>query len=228
MSKKKPAKIVIEYSDEERTLKVPSSPIPEESYNRFKYKLEEISRDYGKRNLMIFYVGVGTGYRSQDIVDLTIGEVHEALENEKFVIQEKKQYNSWVRHMIDNPGSKKKPPPKREVAIKSKLKKLLREYIKNKKKSEYAFPSNKGNGNENITSKSYSNILARVGLELDIKNISGHSMRKTYACRLWEAKKDLNYVRIALGHLSIETTKVYLGLNNQIKETAASIADDKL
>ncbi|MNP86128.1 site-specific tyrosine recombinase XerS [compost metagenome] len=53
-------------------------------------------------------------------------------------------------------------------------------------------------------------------------------MRKTYASRLWEAKRDLEYVRIALGHMNIETTKRYLGLNNEIKDDAADLADDKL
>ncbi|MRB85033.1 tyrosine-type recombinase/integrase, partial [Bacillus thuringiensis] len=88
------------------------------------------------------------------------------------------------------------------------LRKLLREYIKGKSKSEYAFPSNK---NEHISAKSYSEILNAVGKRLGLKNISGHSMRKTYASRLWEAKRDLEYVRIALGHMNIETTKRYLG-----------------
>lgn len=210
------------------TKKVPANPIPEKSYERFKYRLEETSGEFKERNMMIFYLGCGTGYRGQDIVDLSIGEIAEALENEMFSIQEKKQYNAWLKYIRNNPRSNKKPPPKREVVIKPKLKKLLKEYIKNKKKSEYAFSSNKGNGNKHISAKSFSNILSKVGAELNLKNISGHSMRKTYAHRLWEAKKDLNYVRIALGHLSIETTKVYLGLNNEVKEDAAGIADDKL
>ena len=53
-------------------------------------------------------------------------------------------------------------------------------------------------------------------------------MRKTYAHRLYEATKDVEYVRIALGHTNIETTKRYLGLNHEVKEEAALIADDKI
>ncbi|WP_243186658.1 tyrosine-type recombinase/integrase [Clostridium intestinale] len=205
--------------------KVPANSIPERSYNRFKYKLEEMSREYPERNLMMFYIGVATGYRTQDIVDLTIGQIKESLEDERFIIQEKKQYKAWETHMKNYPNSKKKRPPPREVMIKPNLRKLLREYIKGKSKSEYAFPSNK---NEHISAKSYSEILNTVGKSLGLKNISGHSMRKTYASRLWEAKRDLEYVRIALGHMNIETTKRYLGLDNEIKDDAAALADDKL
>lgn len=205
--------------------KVPANPIPEKCYDRFKNRLEEMSKKYPERNLMIFYIGVATGYRTQDIVDLTIGQIKEAVEDEKFVIQEKKQYNAWITHMRDHPNSNKKSPKLREAIIKSNLKKLLKEYIKGKSKSEYAFQSNK---DEHITAKSYSEILTDVGKSLGLKNISGHSMRKTYAHRLWERTKDIEYVRIALGHNTIETTKNYLGLSNGIKEDAAEITDDKL
>ena len=74
--------------------KVPANPIPERQYERFKYKLEEVSGKNAERNMMIFYLDVATGYRLQDIVCLTIGEIKEALDNEEFCIQEQKQYKS--------------------------------------------------------------------------------------------------------------------------------------
>lgn len=210
----------------ERKEKVPANPIPENKYNQFKFKLEEESIKYSDRNLMLFLLGVGTGYRLQDIVDLTIGQILEALEEEEFVIQEKKQYKSWLKHIEENPGSKRKPPKKRRVSIKSNLRNILRNYCIGKPKSSYAFESNK-KGNH-ITTKAYSNILANVGNKLGLKNISGHSLRKTYATRIYESTRDLDKVRVALGHKSIETTKVYIGIEGDIKDEASSIADDKL
>ncbi|WP_404988422.1 tyrosine-type recombinase/integrase [Clostridium culturomicium] len=204
----------------------PANPIPEKYYSRFKYRLEEYSKKYPKRNLMIFYIGVGTGYRGQDIMDLTIGDLRNAIENEKFVIQEKKQYEAWLTYMQENPNSKRKRPKPREAIIESRLKRLLKDFVKGKSNSEYAFPSNKTG--EHITSKSYSDILAEVGRSLGLKHISGHSMRKTYAHRLWESTRNIEYVRDALGHTDIETTKKYLGIGDEIKVKAARIADDRL
>lgn len=209
-----------------RKEKVPASPIPERKYERFKYKLEELSGKFDKRNMMIFYLDVGTGYRLGDIVELSIGEIKEALENEEFSIQEQKQYKSWQKHMKKNPNSKRKPPRKRVAPIKPVLRKLLREYVKGKKNSEYAFQSNKGDSH--ITAKAYSNLLSKVGKELNIENISGHSLRKTYATRIYEMTRDLEKVRKALGHKSIETTKNYLGIEAEVREEAASIADERL
>lgn len=207
-------------------MKEDAYPIPENQYSRFKYKLEEESDKNKDRNLMLFLLGVATGYRTQDLVNLTIGDIKEAVNNNKFIIQEQKQYNAWKTHMRKYPKSNKKKPPPRETPIGNNLKKVLKEYVKNKANSEYAFKSNKGNSY--ITQKSYSKILTKVGSELGLKNISGHSMRKTYAHRLYEATKDVEYVRIALGHTNIETTKRYLGLNHEVKEEAALIADDKI
>ncbi|WP_315903185.1 tyrosine-type recombinase/integrase [Clostridium sp. CX1] len=212
------------------TKKRPSKPISESHYERFKYRLEEISGEWSERNLTLFLLDIATGYRLQDVVDLTIAKIRESINNGYFEIQEKKQYNAWKTHMKRNPKSLKKAPEKRRHDIVPQLETVLLKYIKGKKKSEYAFPSQKGSGSNHISAKSYSEVLKRVAedKEINLKNITGHSLRKTYARRLWEETKDLEYVRIALGHLSIEVTKRYLGLDDDVKEDAAKIAGRKL
>lgn len=206
--------------------KVRSNPIPERNYNQFKYRLEEVSGQYAERNLAIFYIGVATGYRLQDIVGLTIGEIKESLEDDKFIIQEQKQYNAWEEWRRQNPNKNRKPPKKREAVIKVNLRKFLNSYCRNKPKSAYAFESHK-KGNH-ITQQSYSAILTKVGKDLGLKDISGHSLRKTYATRLYNYTRDLEFVRKALNHKSVETTKLYLGIEDEIKDNSSMIADDKL
>ncbi len=207
-----------------------SKPIPEYCYERFKYKLEETSGKWIERNMTLFLLDVATGYRMQDVSDLTIAEIIEALYNGYFEIQEKKQYKAWKTHIKKNPKSKKKPPKKRKHDIAPQLETVLRKYIKGKKKSEYAFLSQKGKGSLHITPKSFSEILKKVAEdeEINLKHITGHSLRKTYARRLYEDTNDLEYTRIALGHLSIEVTKKYLGLEDEVKESAAKIAARRL
>ncbi len=211
--------------EEERKTKEPAEPIPEDQYKQFKYRIEELSKEFPERNLMLFLLGVATGYRTGDLVDLTIGEIKEALIDEFFLIQEKKQYRRWKNKKDSDPQYNKKIPKKRKAVIKSNLRKLLKQYIKGKNNSEYAFASKKG---KYIAAKSYSEFLTAVGKDLGLEHISGHSMRKTYANRLWEDKHDLEYVRKALGQKDIETTKLYLGFNNKDIEDAAEVADDKL
>ncbi|MFR5267193.1 tyrosine-type recombinase/integrase [Clostridium sp.] len=206
--------------------KVPANPIPERRYDQFKYKLEEYSERFAERNMMLFYLGVGTGYRMQDLVELTIGKLIEALDEEQLCIQEQKQKKEYDKHIQDNPKSKRKAPKERKVIIKPNLRKLIKVYVKGKDKSSYAFLSNKGDSF--ITSKSYSDILSDVGKSLGLKNISGHSLRKTYATRIWEETRDIEKVRKALGHTRLETTKDYLGMESEVREEASSITDRKL
>lgn len=204
-----------------------SNPIPPQKYDKFKEKLSEYSERNKERNIMLFLLGIATGYRSGDLVGLTIGEIKDALEDENFSIQESKQYEQWKTKLTKYPNKKK--PDKREAPIGKNLEKYLKQYCKGKKRSEYAFPSNKGNGNEHISQKAYSSILSEVGKSIGLKNISGHSLRKTYATKIYEeSNKDLEQTRVALNQQSIEETKRYLGIKEKMKINAALIADSDI
>lgn len=205
-----------------------AAPIPKNKYFRFKEKLVEYSKRYAERNLMLFVLARATGYRMQDLVTLTIGQIKDALEDGYFLIQEHKQYNQWVSNLHRYPNKKK--PDKRTVYIGNNLERYLNNYVKGKKRVEYAFPSNKSkNGLEPIKQKSFSAILTRVGQSIGLKNISGHSPRKTYATVIYEESGgNLEKVRIALNHQSIEETKRYLGIKEKMKEDAAKIADQDI
>ena len=212
---------------EERTReweKGAANPIPDSKYERYKEKLVELSIEYPERNLMLFLLARATGYRMQDIIELTVGEIKDALEKGYFEIQEQKQYKQWQSEVAKNPNRKK--PKKRVAKIGPTLEKHLKQYLKGKKRSEFAFPSKKGNGNEALTQKSYSDKLKEVGNAIGLEHITGHSPRKTYATKIYtETKGNLEAVRIALGHKSIEETKRYLGLKEQMAKDAARIAD---
>ncbi len=204
-----------------------SSPIPPQKYEKFKEKLSEYSERNKERNLMLFILGRTTGYRLGDLVGFTIGEIKDALDDGYFNIQESKQYEQWKTNLVKNPNKKK--PEKREALIGKNLERYLREYCKGKKRSEYAFTSNKGEGNEHISQKAFSAILTEVGKSIGLKNISGHSLRKTYATKIYEeSNKDLEQVRVALNHQSIEETKRYLGIKEKMKINAALIADSDI
>ena len=68
-----------------------ANPIPDSKYERYKEKLVELSIEYPERNLMLFLLARATGYRMQDIIILTVGEIKDALDKGYFEIQEQKQ-----------------------------------------------------------------------------------------------------------------------------------------
>ncbi len=204
-----------------------AAPIPPNKYSRFKEKLSEYSKKYSDRNVTLFILARATGYRMGDLTGLTVGELRDALEEGYLIIQESKQYKLWQSKLKENPNKKK--PDKRKAKIGGNLEEYLRKYIKGKKRSEYAFPSNKNSGNEPIEPKSYSRILKEVGEQIGLKHISGHSPRKTYATTIYEKSGgDLEKVRVALNHQSIEETKKYLGIKEKMIDDAAKSADEDI
>lgn len=209
-------------------LKVPSDPILYKDYKRFLYSLEETSKVYPERNIALLKLQIGTGYRLQDLTDLTIGDIKEFLLRRKVVIQEKKQIRAWETYIKNNPGSSRNKPKKREVEIepRSELENILKKYIKGKKKSEYAFPSDGKYGY--ITPKSFSRILKNAGENIGLKNISGHSGRKTYATWLLEDTGDMPFVSRQLGHKSQVTTMLYIGSAKKDRKRASSLISRRL
>lgn len=221
-----------------RATKAPALPIPEHKYNQFKERLIELSGSKAARNLMIFQIGVATGYRSGDIVILTIADIEDALNEGRFNILESKSIEAWKTYQENRNKPKNKDkdyykvdrkiPRKRSCVIKENLRNILEAYIKGKRRSDYAFPAT-NNKNKHITVKRYSDILTQVGKSLGLKHISGHSTRKTYAHRLFQNKaENLDLVRRSLGHKSLETTQVYLGMEEAVEENAAAITDKYL
>ncbi len=64
-----------------------------------------------------------------------------------------------------------------------------------------------------LSERQVQRILADYPIENDAQTISvrPHDLRRTYACRLYEAGMDLNAIRLNLGHADIKTTLHYIG-----------------
>lgn len=164
-----------------------------------KYKNE---RDY-----ILFLVGITTGYRAGDLVNLKVRDIRDCLKKSEFTIFEGKKMNS------KNIKEKNRKP--RSVEILPKVANILKRYIQDKKDYEYVFQSRKGT-NKHIGVQAVSNILKEAGQYFGMYNISAHSMRKTYAYKIYkESDNDIVAVKELLGHRSTEETKAYIGLDRE-------------
>ncbi len=184
--------------------KRPASPL---KTKRDVLNIQDYLRYKSKRNYTIFVLGITTGYRAGDLVNLQVRDIKEALKYKEFVIQEGKKFN--------NKRVKDKNRKARRVELIPSVAKILKEYIKDMKDYEYIFKSRKGL-NKPIGVQAVSNALKEAGEYFGLYNITAHSMRKTYAYKIWiESGKDTLVVKELLGHSSIEETKLYLGLDKE-------------
>jgi integrase len=184
--------------------KRPSKPIT--SVERV-WDIQDYLKAKNERHYILFMVGVTTGYRAGDLVKLQVRNIREAIERKEFVIYESKKMNS------KNIREKNRKP--RRVELLPGVAKILNDYIKGKPEFDYVFKSRKGL-NKNIGVKAASNILHEAGIYFGLEQISAHSMRKTYAYKIYnDNDKDILVVKELLGHSSIEETKLYLGLDQE-------------
>lgn len=180
--------------------------------------MQDYLKYYNYRNYVLFLVGVTTGYRAGDLVKLKVRDIKEAIRRKEFTILEGKKKNS------KNIREKNRKP--RSVELIPGVEKILKEYIKDKKDYEYIFQSRKGT-NKHIGVQAVSNILKKAGEYFGLHDITAHSMRKTYAYKLYiESGRDIVLVKELLGHSSIEETKKYIGLDREhYHEVSKSLKD---
>ena len=201
-----------------RKLKSASKPIKAvKDVKRMIAYLEASSDRYGSRNSILFQIGITTGYRAGDLVELTVGEVREAIKKEEFIILENKKKNSK--------NIRKKNIRPRRVPVSKKLKTKLQRYISDKEDYEYMFKSNKGDNH--IEVDTISKILKKSGEFLGLYYTTAHCMRKTYAYKIYlESDYDVIAVKEMLGHSSIEETKLYLDLERLKYDDYSKSLDD--
>ncbi|MHB9947004.1 integrase [Clostridium botulinum] len=169
--------------------------------------IQDYLRYKNERDYVLFILGITTGYRAGDLVKLKVRDIKEALKRNEFTIYEGKKMN------FKNIKDRNKKP--RSVEVLPKLAKILKDWIKNKKDYEYVFQSRKGI-NQHIGVQAISNILKDAGEYFGLHDITAHSMRKTYAYKIYmESDKNIVAVKELLGHRSIEETKKYIGLDKE-------------
>jgi integrase len=158
-----------------------------------------------ERDYILFILGISTGYRAGDLVSLKVRDIKIALKNGYFEILEGKKVNSK--------NIRKENIKPRIVKVITNLDVLLVQYIKNKKDYEYLFQSRKGN-NKHIAVSHVSRILKDAGRQFGLTHISAHSLRKTFAYKIYvESEYNISLVKEMLGHRSEAETKAYIGLD---------------
>lgn len=123
-------------------------------------------------------------------------------------------------------------PPKLIPLLKARHKKFLKDKIKDSKKykkvgMELVFCTIRGYF---LSEKTPLRAVKKVYKELNISNeLTFHSLRHTYATRIYEQCGDLKTIQALLGHIDIDTTqKIYVHVSEKKKKEAAALLDNFL
>ena len=152
-------------------------------------------------------LGVSTGGRISELLSLTIGDVY--------------QNRAAVTDLLFNRSIVKGGEVSRSVPVNRDGRQAIndlvawhRERYNTLHKSRPLFPSRNGQGMQPMSRRTAHDVLKtayeRAGLN---GHLATHSLRKSFAQRLYDRTGDIYAVQEMLGHKSIATTQKYLGVN---------------
>ena len=165
---------------------------------------EKYKKSYAK-DLLLFKISINIGLRVNDLLSITWEDIFKPGTRqfrEYFVPREQK--TKKVRQIFINKSFR--------AAVKEYLK-----YIPNAKLEGYVFTNRQGN---RLSDASVDKLMKLLEKELDIPNLSTHSLRKTFAYHLYMQTNDLSLVQEILQHSSVAVTRRYLGISQEVKKNA--------
>ena len=159
------------------------------------------------RNRGLFMLGVSTGGRISELLSLRIGDVWQNQNPVSDLLYDKS---------IVKGGEVSRAVPVNTDGIRAidDLIRWHRERYNTTHKRRPLFPSRNGGGKQRMTRRAAHNVLKSA---FEVAGLNGHlathSLRKSFAQRLYEQTGDVFVVQEMLGHKSIATTQKYLGVN---------------
>lgn len=163
---------------------------------RNKEKLKDILeylKDRKERDFILFMLGIHSGLRISDILQLKVKDV---------------KGRKSIRLV------EKKTGKTRLFPINPELDKVLQSYCKEKKKDEYLIKSREGI-NSPITRVRAYQIISDVAEDFSIENIGTHSMRKTFGYHYYKKTKDIVTLQKIFNHSYPSETLRYIGIEQQ-------------
>ena len=162
---------------------------------------------FATRNRGLFMLGVSTGGRISELLSLRVGDVY----------QNKKP----VSDLLYSKSIVKGGEVSRSVPVNADGRKAIDELV-NWHRRHYGsiaskrplFPSRHKSGTVPMHRQTAHAILKTAFMEAGLNgHITTHSLRKSFAQRLYDKTGDIYLVQELLGHRNISTTQKYLGVN---------------
>ena len=169
-------------------------------WNEAMMLVKKLYRDGRYRDSMMVATGFMTGLRISDILRLTYADI---LDNDILIINEKKTGK------------------RREIPLSKDYKKHVEDCFKAMGLSDTAKPMFLSYQGSIITIQMVNKTLhgLKDHYNLSVENFSSHSLRKTFARRIYDTAKDREYALIklssVLGHSNVSITRRYLGIKRE-------------
>jgi len=171
------------------------------------------------RNRGLFMIGVSTGGRISELLSLRVGDVY--------------QNGRPVTDLLYSKSIVKGGEVSRAVPVNRDGRQAIDDliswhidYYGMMEADRPLFPSRNGQGEKRMSRRTAHDVLKRAFEAAGLNgHLATHSLRKSFAQRLYDRTGDIFAVQEMLGHKSVTTTQKYLGVNYaNIKEAVEEMA----
>ncbi|WP_163526631.1 tyrosine-type recombinase/integrase [Halobacillus ihumii] len=160
-------------------------------------KMKEYLRQKNERNYALFLLGIATGLRISDILQL------------------KKE--NLLRTHVDIKETKTRK--RKRVKIPGYVRNDLMLYVKSLNDEEYLIRSRQGHNKPIVRSTAY-RILREAAEYVGLSEIGTHTLRKTFGYHFYKQTKDIALLQELFNHTSQEITLRYIGINQDSLDKA--------
>ncbi|TLS37749.1 site-specific integrase [Pseudalkalibacillus caeni] len=161
--------------------------------------IKHFFKSRSERDYMMFLVGINTGLRISDILQLKVGD----LRGQHIRLRETKTRKQKM------------------IRITPELGRELKRYLGDKEDHEYIFQSRVGENKPIGRSRAYK-ILREAADAYNLVDIGTHTLRKTFGYHFYLQTKDVAMLQELFNHSSPHITLRYIGINQDSMDKAMS------
>jgi len=160
-------------------------------------RLKERLLEVGEKYYLMFTVGINTGLRISDILNLTVGDVRDKTHVTIF---------------------EKKTGKRKRFLINERLRQEIDGYISGAGDEAYLIKSQKGTNRPVNRCQAYK-VLNDAAKSLKIPEVGTHTMRKTFGYWHYKQNKDVAILQDIFNHSSPSITLRYIGIDDDLKDS---------
>ncbi|GAE27014.1 phage integrase [Halalkalibacter wakoensis JCM 9140] len=161
------------------------------------HDIGEFLRKASERNYMFFFLGINTGLRIKDILNLKVKDVS--------------------GHYLSLREFKTKKQKRQRIT--PDLHRELKKYCAGMKADEFLFQSRKGTNKPIVRETAY-RILREAAEAHGLDEIGCHTLRKTFGYHFYNQTKDIALLQKLLNHTSQAETLRYIGVDQDAMDNA--------
>ena len=156
-----------------------------------------LDQNKNKNMKLCFLLMLTTGIRRTELTKIKVNNID--LKNGQIYLEDTKNHKPRMIYIITD-----------------EIKDLITELENQIPNQKFLFYSSKTNGY--VTPNTVSSYFAKIKKDLELKTLSPHKLRHTYATMLINNGADMNSVRLLLGHSTLYMTQRYIQMtNNKLK-----------